>query len=143
MRYFIDTHTFVNLYLGENDEFDKSIADILYDYENTFVISSESVREIKLLLDNKKIDVKEWRAYDDVKKSLDEHGVEIRYVDESHLRMFYKLEHAPKHTDPFDLMIIAQAITEKHPLISSDTEFPFYTKQGLYLKQNFRGRKRR
>ncbi len=35
------------------------------------------------------------------------------------------------HRDPNDRLIIAQAITEKMPLISNDTKFPKYTRFGL------------
>ena len=40
------------------------------------------------------------------------------------------------HKDPFDHIIIAQAISHKMTLISSDTKFPFYRKQGLRLIEN-------
>ena len=42
-----------------------------------------------------------------------------------------------KHTDPFDRIIIAQAISEKIPLISSDQRFPKYKKIGLDLIKNY------
>ena len=38
---------------------------------------------------------------------------------------------AAKHTDTSDHLIIAHAITEHLPLISSDGKFDFYCKQGL------------
>lgn len=37
------------------------------------------------------------------------------------------------HRDPSDHIIIAHAMTLKMPLISSDTKFDFYTRQGLDL----------
>jgi len=37
------------------------------------------------------------------------------------------------HRDPSDHMIIAHAITERLPLLSSDEKFPFYRAQGLDL----------
>ena len=40
------------------------------------------------------------------------------------------------HKDPFDHIIIAQAISHKMTLVSSDTKFPFYRKQGLRLLEN-------
>ena len=40
------------------------------------------------------------------------------------------------HNDPNDRLIISQAITEKIPLISSDTKFPKYVKFGLDLIPN-------
>ena len=41
------------------------------------------------------------------------------------------------HNDPFDHIIIAQAISHKMTLVSSDTKVPFYRKQGLRLVENF------
>ena len=41
------------------------------------------------------------------------------------------VEAAAKHTDTSDHLIIAHAITEHLPLISSDGKFDFYCKQGL------------
>jgi PIN domain nuclease of toxin-antitoxin system len=34
--------------------------------------------------------------------------------------------HGKPHKDPFDRIIIAQAMGRKLPVISSDTKFPFY-----------------
>ena len=42
-----------------------------------------------------------------------------------------------EHKDPFDHIIIAQAITHKMTLVSSDTKFPYYRKQGLKLVENY------
>ena len=37
----------------------------------------------------------------------------------------------PHHNDPFDRMLIAQAISEGHMLLSSDERFPLYRSVGL------------
>ena len=138
MRYFIDTNIFLYLYFHEYDELDREVREVLGDYENSIIISSESIREIGLLLKGGRLNAKEWRTYDDVKASLDEHGIEIRYVAEAHLKTLYKIDPAPGHSDPADLMIISQAITEGIPLISSDAKFPSYVPQGLKFIQNNR-----
>ena len=39
---------------------------------------------------------------------------------------------------PFDHMIIAQSISDKIPIISSDSKFPFYENQGLQFVFNKR-----
>ena len=143
MRYLIDTNIFIYLGLDEYDELDKDVINALVDCENLIYISSESIREIGLLVKEGRIGVKKWRNYDDVKASLDEHRIEIRCINESHLKTFYKLRHAPNHNDPADLMIISQAITENIPLISSDTKFPLYISQGLSFIQNHRRNRRR
>jgi hypothetical protein len=55
----------------------------------------------------------------------------INYIKKDHLLTFAGLAPVKEHNDPFDRMIIAQAITEKIPLISSDTKMKYYRKQSL------------
>ena len=137
MRYFIDTNIFLFLN-NDTDELDPDVKEILWDYENTFVISAESIQEISALIKNGRIQAKGWKTYSDIKSLLDSHGIEIRYVSEAHLKTLFKLTPAPQHSDPADLMIISQAITEGIPLISSDTKFPHYVPQGLNFIRNHR-----
>ena len=42
------------------------------------------------------------------------------------------------HRDPFDRMIIAQAISDKATLVSSDLKFQWYSKYGLHTILNER-----
>ena len=128
MRYFIDTNIFLFLHV-DPDSLDADIKTLFEDYENSFIMSAESIREIVMLLKGDRIHVRGWNSYNDIKASLDKYGIEIRYVAEAHLKTLYTLR--PLHSDPADLMIISQAITEGVPLISSDTKFPLYAKQGL------------
>ena len=46
--------------------------------------------------------------------------------------------HLKDHRDPFDRLIIAQAISDKATLISSDLKFQWYEKYGLTFIQNKR-----
>jgi PIN domain nuclease of toxin-antitoxin system len=46
--------------------------------------------------------------------------------------------HGKTHDDPFDRLIIAQAIANKYTLISSDKKFPFYKDYKLKLLANER-----
>jgi len=130
MRYFIDTNIFLFM-CGDTDELGWETKELLLDCENSFIISSESIREIAMLAKGGKIHFKGLRVFDDVKKILDAHNIEIRYVAEAHLKTLFNLNPAPRHSDPADLVIISQAIAEKLPLISSDTQFPNYSQQGL------------
>ena len=50
-----------------------------------------------------------------------------------HLEMLANLPLFPNHNDPNDRLIIAQAIRDRIPLISSDSKFNQYTNQGLEL----------
>ena len=80
----------------------------------------------------KKVDI--TNVFDFIKNTL---GFVVKYVDEGHLERLCKMEIIDKHTDPFDRIIIAQAITERIPLISSDKKFPKYRKMGLGFIPNY------
>ena len=137
MRYFIDTNILIFITYDE-DELDGGVREILNDCGNTIVISSESLREIAMLIRSGRDEFVKWRNFSDVMDSLDFYNIEVRYVAKAHMKTFYELTPARDHSDPADLMIIAQAITENIPLISSDTKFPLYTPQGLRFIQNNR-----
>ena len=137
MRYILDTNIFL-FYVHDREELDSEVLTIIEDYGNTLVISSESIQEIAALVKSGRITIKGLQTFTDIKESLDGLGIEIRYVAEAHLKTLYKLEPAPNHSDPADLMIISQAITEGIPLISSDNKFPLYETQGLKFVHNNR-----
>ena len=135
MRYLIDTNVFVNII--ENDFISEDVYAILYDYSNQIYISSESIREFIILVQIGKISGIKGKTildvFDFVEKEL---GYTVKYVAKEHLCTFAKLDLVEGHNDPTDRLIIAQALTEKMPLISSDTKFPKYRKQGLDLIVN-------
>ena len=66
--------------------------------------------------------------------------IDILPFKDEHLMTFarLRLNIAKGHKDPFDHMIISHAITEKMTLVSSDSRFPFYRRQGLKLLYNKR-----
>ncbi|GAP71393.1 hypothetical protein SAMD00024442_110_1 [Candidatus Symbiothrix dinenymphae] len=63
---------------------------------------------------------------------------EIVFFNEYHFAKYTKLEIVEGHKDMNDHAIIAQAMTEKIALISSDKEFANYTAQGLNFVFNKR-----
>ena len=66
--------------------------------------------------------------------------IDLLNDDEEHYKTFVNMEWnwAEKHTDTTDILIVAHAITEKTPLISSDGKLDYYKKQGLNLIFNKR-----
>lgn len=70
---------------------------------------------------------------------LHDPSVVIDNIDEYVIRSLAALEvnELQAHKDPIDHIIIAQAISHRMTLISSDTKFPFYRKQGLDLIVNY------
>jgi PIN domain nuclease of toxin-antitoxin system len=135
MRYLIDTNIFL-FHLSNDHLLDENVRHIIDNYENSIYISSESIKEIIHLFQTKKIKTKSWKTYSDIFNSLDEFGFTIKYVNKEHLQTFASLERVENHSDPSDRLIIAQAITEKLPLISSDRKFEHYRKQKLNFIYN-------
>ncbi|MCL2728032.1 MAG: hypothetical protein FWD56_06590 [Bacteroidales bacterium] len=59
-------------------------------------------------------------------------------MNKHHLLQYAALETVAGHRDPNDHIIIAQAISDKIPIISSDRMFKQYIKQGLEFVYNRR-----
>jgi PIN domain nuclease of toxin-antitoxin system len=135
MRYFLDTNILI-FHALDNGNLEKDVISILDDYENLIYVSSEVVKETMHLIRHEKIDVKQWKHPNDVWKSINDWGFVIDYVKEEHIRTLGNLATAKDHKDPADHIIIAQAITNKMPIISSDSQFRHYKKHGLSLVCN-------
>ena len=131
MRYLIDTNVFIRFVIDKYDV-SNEIQNIFSGYENIIYISSESIKEFIHLIQNGKIkSLKNVKYFDVFNFIEDDLGFNIKYVSKEHLNTLFKLETVEGHNDPNDRLIIAQAITEKMPLISSDRKFPMYRKHGL------------
>jgi len=135
MRYLIDTNVFIRVI--KDYDIPDNTKDILEDYENMVYVSSESIKEFVHLVQNEKIKLPKGQILFDVFDLIeDKLGFNIKYVTKEHLRTLAKLDLVEGHNDPSDRLIISQSLTEKMPLISSDTKFPKYRKQGLDLIVN-------
>lgn len=140
MRYLIDTNIFVYA-VAEPDLLSKDVAAIISDYDNTICVSVESVRELIVAYNNKGLFAKRWKTASDLVDSIEnEYYMQILPLKKEHMETYARmtLNEAQGHKDPSDHIIIAHAMTERMPLVSSDTRFPFYRRQGLDLVFNKR-----
>ncbi|MCH5311002.1 MAG: toxin PIN [Prevotella sp.] len=138
-RYLLDTNIFTFLATGESDRISKDVAAILENYDNEFLIGMESVRELIVAYRRGKAISKFFKSPLDVIESIErDYRIRIVQTDMEVMRTMAKLKinTAEEHNDPSDHVIIAQAITMRLPLISSDHKFLFYRKQGLDLIYN-------
>jgi PIN domain nuclease of toxin-antitoxin system len=136
MRYLIDTNIFL-FYAFDNYFLNNDTRKILTDYENIIYISSESVKEIIHLFQTSRIKTKKWKTAADIVNFIEqESDFLIDYVKKENLQTFAGLELVANHNDPSDRLIIAQAITERMSLISSDRIFAGYRGQGLQFIYN-------
>ena len=114
-----------------NNNIDNEVQHILDDYSNHFYVSSVAVRE--LIHSYKTGDIKDTdiKSVKDLFHGIETSGVEIVPMNKHHLLQYAELKTAAGHKDPNDHIIIAQAISDKIPIISSDRKFKEYTEQGL------------
>lgn len=135
MRYLIDTNIFV--YMASDPEYlSKDVDAIIQEPDTVLYISAESVRELIIGYRNKGLCSKRWKSVEAMVNSIEkEFYIKILPLKKEHMQTYARMEinEAQGHKDPSDHVIIAHAITEHLPLISSDTRFEFYRNQGLDL----------
>ena len=122
MNYLLDTHTFL-WFLDGSTNLSGKARRVIENTENTKFISIASIWEIaiKMNLGKLKLDIK----LEELREEIIKNNFEILYLDFEHLIELSKLEEI--HKDPFDRIIIAQAIFEKQAIISKDSNFSLYS----------------
>ena len=134
-RLMLDTCVVVDLLL-DPDGLDRSVVALLDDPENSLCASFETMRELIVLFNNKKIFSRHRQKAEDI-ISYVEDDLEIEFLPLRRLVGYtyshLQLNEEQNHRDPSDHVIIAHAITEHITLLSSDTRFWYYRNQGLDL----------
>lgn len=118
MKIIVDTHIFL-LLLNDPDRVNPKYIKSLEDTENCVYLSSISVAELMIKKSIEKIE------FDfDILGAAKEMGLEILSFDGMDAM---KLGALPfHHKDPFDRMIISQAIAKNYHIISDDRKFGLY-----------------
>lgn len=116
----------------------QKLCNILSEYENIFYISSIAIRELVKLYNDGELKSVKYKSYKDLFYFIDELNYEIKPFTKHHVMAYAELAVSGEHKDPNDHMIIAQSISDKMPLISSNHAFKYYQKQGLQLVFNKR-----
>ena len=138
-RLLLDTNIIVFLLTNEDDSLCRDVRAILEDYDNEFLISMESVKELLVAYRTKNLLTKFFKTPTQMIESIQrDYNIRVLQVDMEVMRTMSALtiNEAQEHYDPSDHVIIAHAITLKLPLISSDSKFSFYQSQGLDLIYN-------
>jgi PIN domain nuclease of toxin-antitoxin system len=131
MRYYLDTNMLIFILSKDPDEINSKTSNILTDYTNIFYVSSVAVKELILLYRIGKAVPKTIKSEEDILNEIKKSGIEIIFFNEHHFSTYTKLSIVEGHKDMNDHAIIAQAISDKVALISSDHTFKKYTSQGL------------
>jgi PIN domain nuclease of toxin-antitoxin system len=121
MRFLIDTHILI-WYLDGNKRLPDKIRGEINNDNNIVIISVASLWELAIKLSLKKIDTNITLPY------IEAHILERKFtmlgISFKHLNALSALPH--HHGDPFDRLLIAQAITEDLTIILADKEFQAY-----------------
>jgi PIN domain nuclease of toxin-antitoxin system len=129
--YLLDTHTFIWATL-ETKKLGKKAKDIICDKNNEICVSTVSFWEIALKTRIKKFSFENIHITDFPKYAR---NMDFTIIDmgENESITFHELPLKDNHKDPFDRMLIWQAITKNMTLISKDRLFEQYKENGLKI----------
>ena len=131
MEYLIDTHVFIWA-LMDTKKIPKKTFEILEDENNTVYISSVSFWEIAIKVQSKKLELHGINVLQlpHIAKQLNFTILDPQTYDYVSISQIPLKEN---HHDPFDRMLIQQAIRNDLVLISKDEKFQQYEENGLQL----------
>ena len=125
MKYLLDTNAFILLNL-DFKALPLAYQRILADADNTFVLSPATVWEMAIKVRLGKLNLS-GISLDDLTGQLRRKlKIGLLPIKQSQLLGIARLPKVKDHGDPFDLLIIAQALTENLPVLTSDSKFHLY-----------------
>lgn len=130
MKYLIDTHIFL-WSLFSPSKISKHAAHTIRKSENSIFVSTVTFWEISLKYSLQKLELKGITP-DELPRFANQMNFETLNLVADDAASFHHLPRTP-HRDPFDRMLIWQAIREKMILISKDTKLPASQKFGLSI----------
>ena len=120
MRYLLDTH--VLIWHAENRQFNQAILNIINNPTNTILVSHATLWEMTIKVSIGKLKLNFPIA--DFSKLLTTNQFTILPFDFKYYEILSQLPF--HHQDPFDRMLIAQAIAENIPILTHDSKFDLY-----------------
>lgn len=130
MKYLLDTHYLIWA-LTDTKKISKKIVTVLTDPENEIIVSAVSFWEISLKSSLGKLTLKGF-APEDLPTACLQTGFTILPISADDAGKYHHLV-AGHHRDPFDRMLIWQAINNKCTLISADKTIRKYITEGLVM----------
>lgn len=119
MNLLLDSHTFIWSY-DEQHKLSKRALQEMSNTSNALFLSVASIWEIQIIIQTGKFKFKDPIA-DVIAEQQRVNGIQILPINLSHALYLENL--LPHHKDPFDRLLISQAIVENMTLISADAIF--------------------
>lgn len=120
------------IFIGHTRDINKKTHDLLIDPKNEIMYSTVSSWEIALKHSKKE----NFRLSEDQFAFLcDQNGLNNLKINNKHVTELKNIEKTKeiKHNDPFDLMLLAQAISENAIFITHDKKFKAYGNNNIML----------
>ncbi len=121
MRILLDTHTVV-WYLDGNEKLLPNHRHLIVDSKNDVFVSAASLWELAIKISMGRLETS--RSLSDILAALQKQGFEILPIMPGHTLQVAALPF--HHRDPFDRMLMAQALVERLSLITYDNAFRSY-----------------
>ena len=122
MRVLLDTHAFLWFVLGD-PQLSSNARHHIEDPDNEKLVSPASYWEIAIKISLRKYTLSQpYEAF--MQRGLKDNGFIILAIEPKHTAALTSLPF--HHRDPFDRLIIAQAMVEQMPVISGDAAFAAY-----------------
>lgn len=131
MNYLLDTH-YILWSLFEPDKIKTPVRQILENDSDLKLISGVNLWEISLKYSLGKLELGRINP-DQLFDKLLEAGFEIADLENRLLATYYQLPKKDDHKDPFDRLLIWQAISNNYTLITQDQSIEQYRADGLQL----------
>ncbi len=130
MKYLLDTHVFLWT-TGQSNKLPANVRLVIEDAENDIFISAVVFWEIAIKTRRGKLDIG-GRSADELMGRAETMGFLRIGIEPDEAATYDRLKE-DTHFDPFDRMLIWQAISRKMVLVSADSEFKRFKKEGLKL----------
>lgn len=123
MRLLLDTHSFL-WFIGGDEQMPELVRQLIANSENEVWLSIASLWEIAIKVSIGKLTLRQPFA-ELIPKQLILNDIEVLSIGFDDLSLVANLPF--HHRDPFDRLIIAQAITKGLPVVGKDSQFSNYS----------------
>lgn len=128
MRALLDTHVFL-WWINEDPRLSQNAREVLSDVENDLLFSVASVWEMAIKIGSGKLNIMgDPGTY--ISRYLGENNIEVLQVNLRHAAGIVELPN--HHRDPFDRMLVAQALAEDIAIVTIDPQVAAYTAETIW-----------
>ena len=125
--YLLDTHVFLWFVAGDN-RLPEKVRETIIDIKVPCFISAVSLWEITIKIQLKKLELK--MPLHDLFEYIERNRIELIHI---HFKHLLTLSNLPRyHSDPFDRLIVSQAISENLFLVTTDRVLDNYPIKGYW-----------